>query len=84
MFASKVDGVSGGGVAGFGGAAGSSSGMTGPMTGPGGGGLAMIDPGRERKLSSGSGSTGGGGGVKNKWMKAFKGIKGNKEQVDDR
>ena len=45
---------------------------------------------RERKMSSGSGSAGGGGtggapgggGMKNKWMKAFKGVK--KETSEER
>ena len=39
-------------------------------------------PGRERKLSAGSGGGNSTVGIKSKWVKAFKGIKGNKEEND--
>ena len=52
-----------------GGAAGGGIGSGGTGTGIGGGD-------KERKLSS---SSGGSGGMKSKWVKAFKGIKMNKE-----
>ena len=86
MFASKVDGA-GNMTAGNVSSDGHNSGMPGTLAPPG---PAM----RERKISAGSGSQAGGGpgsvtgapasggGMKSKWMKAFKGVK--KETPEDR
>ena len=88
MFSQKVDGIGGGGgnlsVANS-----SHPEMTAPNQTPIGG--SMRSEPRERKMSGGSGSAGGsapvapaGTGMKSKWMKAFKGVKKDKEPSEER
>ena len=82
MFAAKVDGVSGNGtgppVIG-----GSYNSGPNPAANREPVGVSLEPPGgvRERKLSSGSGGANT-VGMKSKWVKAFKSIKGGKEEPD--
>ena len=82
MFAAKVDGVSGNGTGPpvIGGSYNSGPNPAANREPPG---VSLEPPGgvRERKLSSGSGGANT-VGMKSKWVKAFKSIKGGKEEPD--
>ena len=92
MFASKVDGSSGGGSLPAGNSSASSHVGGSYSSGPAPpreprevtNREALVEPPRERKLSNSSAGNNSAAGSKSKWMTAFKGIKGKKNPEDER